>query len=91
MPKCFKCGKFYHPDYCIDIAPYENNSLKICVFCKTNKKEVTIEDENGREILKVTKRDAERNYAAYIKKLTEKREIAHLIRTGDKSRIITDI
>ena len=90
MPKCIKCNDFFHPDYCIDVLPDdEKDTAKVCVFCKINKDKVTIEEENGEFVCEVKKTDAVNQYKKYVGELKESRKIAHLLKTGDRSRIIT--
>lgn len=89
MGKCVKCNKFYHPDYCVDALPDDpNDTAKICLFCKLDKNELTIEDSNGNALQTIKKDEASRLYEIYIKKLKENRKVDSLIKTGKQSKII---
>jgi len=86
MPKCIKCGARLHPDFCLLINEHVEKCQ--CVFCYTGKNEVTIQDENGNDIRKVSKQEAINKYAEYINELCEKRNIKSIIETGKKPKII---
>lgn len=89
MPQCVKCKQFFHPDYCVDAAPGDpDDNAKFCMFCHLNKEELTIEDQQGNEVMRIKKQEAINIYKDYIKGLTETHNIKHLIETGTKSRII---
>ena len=87
MPQCVKCKEFFSMSYCVEALPNDpNDDASICVFCKLNLKEVTIQYEDGDE--KVTRDDAIRLYREYISKLTRNRKIKHIIDNGKQSKII---
>lgn len=89
MGQCVKCKKFFHPDYCTDALPDDpNDTAKICLFCKLDKKELTIEDQEGNIVQLVKKEEAERLYKIYIEKLKNNRKIDTIIKTGKQSKII---
>ncbi len=78
MPKCVKCDKFFHPDYCV-VVNEVNNACK-CVFCYTEKKQVTVEDEEtGKPEKVVTKKAAEEEYRRYIKDLRMSDKVADVL------------
>ena len=65
MPKCVKCDKFFHPDFCV-LVPNDDKACK-CVFCHIEKKVVTIEDEEtGKPVKTVTKKEAVEEYRRYV-------------------------
>ena len=82
-PRCVKCDKFFHPDFSV-VVDDETNACK-CVFCYTEKNEVTITDEeSGRPSYNVTKDQAEKNYRRYINELKQSDRVANIL-TGDVS------
>lgn len=89
MPKCIKCKKFFHPDFCVDVeSPFikKEEEVKMCVFCHLNLKEVTAQFPDGDK--KISKQQAINEYKRYIDHLSKNRKIDHLIKTGTKSKII---
>lgn len=89
MGQCVKCRKFYHPDYCVDALPDDpNDDAKICLFCKLNLSELTIEDQLGNIVSIVKKEEAVNLYKKYINDLYKNRKIDHLVKTGKQSMII---
>ena len=78
MPKCIKCSKFYHPDFCIE-TEIRNDLITNCLFCYLNKDKLTIENEDGSIDRIVTKKESERDYKIYLKKLMENKKIKNLI------------
>jgi len=78
MPKCVKCLNYFHPDFCIE-TEIRNEYVTTCLFCYFDKKELTVEDNNGRidEIIK--KDDAIKNYKKFLEKLVKKPKIRKLI------------
>jgi hypothetical protein len=78
MPKCVKCEKYYHPDYCVVID--EVTEACKCAWCYTDKKEITIEDEEtGVVEKKLTKRQAEDQYKRYIHDLRYSEKVADVL------------
>jgi len=78
MSKCVKCNEFLHPDYFV-IEDIRGDSVKVCTFCHTNRKVLTIENEDGTIQEKVTKEQAIRNYKIYIDNLRSNPKIAEVI------------
>jgi predicted dithiol-disulfide oxidoreductase (DUF899 family) len=79
MPKCIKCDKYFHPDYCVEV-PESDPVVCRCVFCHTDRKEITIEDEEtGIVEKKVTKREAEDSYKRYIQDLRYSEKVANVL------------
>lgn len=83
MPKCCRCWKLFHPDYCVTLD--ENDKAHSCIFCHTGKKEITIEDtETGEPIGKVTKELAEENYILWLKDMSERPNVRKIVRPDKK-------
>jgi len=68
-PRCCKCEKYFHPD--MSVVVNETTNTCKCVFCYTEKTEITIEEEDGKNSYRVTKTEAEENYKRYIQDLKE--------------------
>ena len=78
MPKCVKCDKYFHPDYCV-VVNEEDKACK-CVFCYTEKKTVTVEDkETGQTDKVLTKTEAEDAYKRYIQDLRYDEKILEVL------------
>ena len=78
MPKCVKCDKYFHPDFCV-VVNEEDKACK-CVFCYTEKKAITVEDEKtGRVDKKVTKVQAEDEYRRYVQDLRYSDGVAEIL------------
>lgn len=86
MPKCTVCTNLFHPDWVIAV---DENVYK-CVFCQADKKELTVENEDGSPAYKVTKEQAIKNYDIYIKKIMEKDRVKDIIKgINPDKKIIT--
>ena len=77
MPKCVQCDKYFHPDFSVIVDEF-TDACK-CVFCYTDKKEVTVETEEGVPSYTVTKKEAEENYIRYIKELRYSDRVANAL------------
>lgn len=81
MPKCVKCDQYLHPDWMIEID--EATKACRCVYCHTDKTEITIENEETGEIIeRVPKREAVMRYKKYLKDLTEDEKIKKVMMAG---------
>ena len=58
MSKCQKCLDFYHPDYIV-YEEIRGDIVKVCAFCRLDKKELTIENEDGKVVETVNKKQAD--------------------------------
>ena len=77
MPKCTVCNKLFHPDWVISV----DEGVFKCLFCQTDKKELTVEDKKtNKPLYTVTKEQAIKDYDVYIKKLMEKDNIKRLVK-----------
>ena len=87
MPKCVICQYRLHPDWCIE-ENIRGDEVKICLFCKLDKKELTVVDKETDKIKEiVTKVQAVANYKRYLEMLSKKRRIAEILakeKTSDK-------
>jgi len=87
MPQCVKCKEFFAMSYCVEALPEDpEDNASICVFCKLNLKEITVQYDDGDR--KVTKNDAIKFYRKYINEVTKNRKIKHIIDSGKQSKII---
>lgn len=65
-PRCIKCDQYLHPDYCVEVPDSEPVVCR-CVFCHTEKKEITVEDETTKVAEKtITKKQAVDEYKRYV-------------------------
>ena len=78
MPKCVVCMDMYHPDFMME-KELRGDQVTVCVFCGTHKKELTIEDEDGKVTEIVKKKEASIRYKKYLDELTTKPEIAKVL------------
>jgi hypothetical protein len=78
MSKCVKCNKFLHPDLCVVID--EDSGACKCVFCYTDKKTITVEDEEtGKMEYQLSKEDAVENYRIYTLDLMNSEKVAKVL------------
>ena len=79
MGKCVKCGFFYHPDWMLE-EEIRGDMVKICFFCKIDKNELTVIDEETQKVKEVvTKTQAVENYRKYLEQLSHKPRIAEIL------------
>lgn len=78
MPKCVKCMKMYHPDWCFE-QEIRGDEVIVCTFCRLDKTELTVEHEDGTVSETVTKDEASRNYLKYLDELSRKPKIAKIL------------
>ncbi len=78
MSKCVKCNEFLHPDYFV-IENIRGDNVKVCTFCHTNNKVLTIQKDDGTIVEKVSKEQAIRRYKIYIRNLLNNPKIAEVI------------
>jgi len=83
MSRCVKCMDYFHPDLCIETNIHGDNVI-VCLFCYLDKKELTIEDKEGKIIEKVTKKEACIRYKRYLDDLMLNPNIAELVSGGKK-------
>lgn len=83
MPKCCVCDVVVHPDMCVEVDEF-SKACK-CVWCYTDKKEITIEDESGKPQYTITKAQAAENYRVYLKKLSESEKIQKIMMKGQEN------
>ena len=84
-PRCVKCQGYFHPDYSVIVDEF-TNACK-CVFCYTEKKEVTIADEDGKPDYIITKQEAQERYKRYIQDLKESDKIAKILTRDDGNKL----
>jgi len=78
MSKCVVCGEFLHPDFCV-VKEIRGDEVISCVFCHLDKKELTIEDDNGKMLKTVTKDQCIRDYKMYLKRLLDNPVISKIL------------
>jgi hypothetical protein len=86
MSFCAKCEKMYHPDFCVIVD--EQTNATFCVWCYTGKDEVIIEGESGEIVDRVSKKEAQENYARYLKDLKDNPKIRRILYQNPMSKII---
>ena len=83
MPKCVTCDKYFHPDFSVLLKPDTEDKACKCVFCYTEKNEVTIAEEDGKPSYTVTRAQAIENYRIYVNKLKNDPKVAKVL-TGNE-------
>ena len=83
MSKCVICMDLYHPDYIV-YKDIRGEEVKVCAFCRLDKKELTIEDEDGNIKEVVTKKQASVNYKKYLDDLLKQPKIAEIVQNSTK-------
>ncbi len=78
MSKCAKCLDFYHPDYIV-YQEVQGDLVKVCAFCRMDKKELTITDEDGKMVEVVSKKQASINYKKWLDEMRKKPNLAKII------------
>ena len=78
MPKCQICLKMFHPDWMLQ-EEFRGDEIKLCLFCKLDKNELTVVDENDKIVETVKKEQASINYKKYLDELIVKPRIAELL------------
>lgn len=78
MSLCVKCNNYFHPDFCIETNIRGDNVI-ICLFCKLDKKSLTIEDKDGKMIEILSKDDAIERYRRYLNELVTRPNISKII------------
>jgi hypothetical protein len=84
MPKCVTCDQFFHPDMSVIVD--EATTACKCVFCYTEKQEITVEESDGKPSYRVTKKEAIENYRVYISKLKEDDKVAKILTGNEVSK-----
>lgn len=78
MPRCVRCMKDFHPDWCIETV-IRGDNVVVCCFCKVEKNILTVTDDDGNIVENVTKDQANRNYLKYLDDLSQKPAIAEIL------------
>ncbi|MDX9691797.1 MAG: hypothetical protein RBT45_05015 [Acholeplasmataceae bacterium] len=78
MPKCVKCFGLYHPDWCVE-ENIRGDEVIICCFCKMDKNELTVVDDNDKIVEVITKEQAKKNYLKFLDDLSKKPKIAEIL------------
>lgn len=76
--KCVICMDQYHPDWMME-KKINGDWVKVCAFCLTDKKVLTVKNENDVITETVEKKQASRNYMKYLDELSKKPEIAKIL------------
>ena len=78
MGKCVQCEGFFPPHFMIDMEKIENPPQK-CAYCHLDKSEVTmVNDDTGKEE-KVSKKEAQKRYKIFLKRLYESKNIQDVL------------
>ena len=85
MPKCVKCFDLFHPDWMVE-ENIRGDEVVICCFCKMDKNELSVIDENDKITEVVTKDQAKRNYLKYLDDLSKKPKIAEILVKAKKEK-----
>ena len=78
MSQCKVCMDFYHPDF-ITYTERLGDVIKICAFCRTDKQEITVTDDNGKIVKVVQKKQASNDYKKWLDELRKKPNMAKII------------
>jgi hypothetical protein len=84
MPKCVTCDKFFHPDFSVIVD--EATTACKCVFCYTEKGEVTIQEEDGKPSYTINKAEAIERYRVYIGQLKDDPKVSKVLTGNAKSK-----
>lgn len=74
--------QYFHPDVCIETI-IRGDEVIVCAFCYLDKKELTIENDDGSIDRVVLKEDATREYLNYLKELSGKPNIQQVMAGGE--------
>jgi len=78
MGKCVQCEGFFPPHFMIDMEKREDPPQK-CAYCYLDKSEVTmVNDDTGKEE-KVSKKEAQKRYKIFLKRLYESKNIQDVL------------
>lgn len=78
MGKCVQCEGFFPPHFMIDMEKMEDSPQK-CAYCYLDKSEVTmVNDDSGKEE-KVSKKEAQKRYKIFLKRLYESKNIQDVL------------
>lgn len=78
MSRCVVCLDFYHPDFIV-YQERRGEMVKVCAFCRLDKKELTITDDDGKVVRTVSKKEASIAYKKWLEKLSKKPKIAKIL------------
>ena len=78
MSKCVKCLDYYHPDYIV-YQDIRGEIVKVCAFCRIDKKELTITDDDGKVVEVVSKKQASIAYKKYLDDISKNEKVAKII------------
>ncbi len=78
MSKCVICTKLYHPDYMV-VKDIRGENVKVCAFCHTDKKELTVTDNNGKLVEVIKKDEASRAYMKCLHRLKDNPKIFEIL------------
>lgn len=69
---------YYHPDYIV-YEEIRGEIVKVCAFCRTDKKELTITDDDGKVVQVVDKKMASTNYKRWLGEMLQNPKIAKIV------------
>jgi hypothetical protein len=78
MGRCVQCEGFFPPHFMIDMELKKDPPQK-CAYCYLDKSEVTmVNDDTGKEE-KVSKKEAQKKYQIFLKRLYESKNVQEVI------------
>jgi hypothetical protein len=84
MGQCYKCKDHFPPDFMFAI---EHKPIQECVFCRSNITEVTLENENGDVVGRMTKQECINRYKEFTSDMGGKEGIKKIVK--NEMKIIT--
>jgi len=83
MPRCVKCYKDFHPDWCVETV-IRGDKVIVCCFCHVEKDILTVTDKDGNLLENVSKDQANVKYRKYLEDLSRQPKIAEILVKAEK-------
>jgi hypothetical protein len=74
---------YYHPDYIV-YQEIRGEEVKVCAFCRIDKNELTIENEDGTVKEVVDKKQASIAYKKYLEDISKLPGVAKIVQESTK-------
>ena len=90
MPKCVQCEGMFPPHFMVDIEIEEvkEDPPQKCAFCYLDRKDVTMVNDETKEEEVITKEEAKKRYEIFLKRLSQTRNIAKILKGESSNRLI---
>lgn len=77
MGLCAKCRNHFWPKMMREVAGSED---KLCIFCKLDKEEIELLDEESKKKVILTKKGAIKSYDEFMRKMRDKPRVKELVK-----------